>query len=96
MNRSDQTFRLDHEFEQQVWRTPTVTALHYEGASITFAELKACADRLLASRRALGIQDGNFIGVHMERSTNYVVSVLAILKATFAHTLSGELTELLA
>lgn len=84
MNRSDQSFRLDHEFEQQAWRTPTATALHYEGASITFSELKARVDRVLTSLRALGIRDARFIGVHMERSINYVVSVLAILKANSA------------
>ncbi len=84
MNRSDQSFRLDHEFEQQARLTPTATALHFDGASITFSELKARADRVLASLHALGIQDGSFIGVHMERSMDYVVSVLAILKANSA------------
>lgn len=84
MNRSDPSFRLDHEFEQQARRTPAATALHFDGASITFAELKARADRVLTSLRALGIQDGSCIGVHMERSMDYVVSVLAILKANSA------------
>lgn len=84
MNRPDQAFRLDHAFERQALRTPMVTALHFEGMSITFAELKARTDRVFASLRAAGITDGSAVGVYMERSINYVVSVLAILKANSA------------
>jgi len=84
MNRPAQSLRLDHLFEQQVQRTPDRAALYCDGASITYAELKARTDRLLTSLCANGVKDGSFVGVHMQRSLNYIVSVLAILKANSA------------
>ncbi|MBS0382400.1 MAG: AMP-binding protein, partial [Proteobacteria bacterium] len=34
--------------------------------------------------RAKGVRDGSFVGLHMERTSRYVVSVLAVLKANAA------------
>lgn len=84
MNRPAPSFRLDQQFEQQAVRTPRRVAVHDAQASITFTELDARANRLLSSLRVRGIAAGSYVGVHMERSPEYVVSVLAILKANAA------------
>ncbi len=84
MNQQDHAFRLDHQFEQQARRTPDSVALYSDGASITFAQLAASADRFLAVLSAAGVADGGVVGVHVERSPNYVACVLAVLKANCA------------
>src|SRR6185437_294829 len=51
--------------------------------SISFAELNERADRLARLLRSEGL-GGGFVGLHVERSIEYVVAVLAILKANAA------------
>ena len=80
MTRQEQSFRLDERFEDQAARTPDSVALYDHGVSITFAELQARSDAFAASLRARGIGEDSFVGLHMERSIAYVISVLAILK----------------
>jgi amino acid adenylation domain-containing protein len=80
MTRSEFPFRLDLLFEEQAGRTPGSVALHDHGVSVTFGELRARSDALAAALRARGLGDGGFVGLHMERSIAYVISVLAILK----------------
>ncbi len=84
MHRHDPAFLLHEQFEEQAKRTPDSIALHSKEGSITFADLKASSDRVAGSLRANGVLDGCSVGLHMERSINYVVSVLAILKSNSA------------
>ncbi len=84
MKRQDHSLRLDEQFEEQVKRTPDGVAVHYQSGSITFAELKTASHRLAAALRSAGIRDGCLVGLHMERSIAYVVSVLAILQSNSA------------
>ena len=74
---------LHREFEAQARRTPHQTALEHRGASITFAVLNDRADRLARVLRREGLE-GGFVGLHVERSIEYVVAALAILKANAA------------
>ena len=80
MIQPEQLFRLESAFEEQAARTPDSVALHDHGVSITFAELQARSAAFAASLRARGIGEGSFVGLHMERSIAYVISVLAIMK----------------
>src|SRR3546814_915663 len=84
MSLPEQPLRLDYCFEQQALRTPDRVAVFDGGTEITFAELKASSDRLLAALRASGISAGSYVGLHMSRSTAYVISALAVLKANAA------------
>ncbi len=84
MTRHDPTFLLHEHFEEQVQKTPDSIALYCTERSVTFADLKASADRLAGSLRSKGIRDGCSVGLHMERSIDYVVSLLAILKSNNA------------
>lgn len=84
MNRREDSLRLDERFEEQAGRTPGRIALHDHRSSITYAALQATSDALAATLRAKGVRDGSFVGLHMERSIGYVVSILAILKVNSA------------
>jgi enterobactin synthetase component F len=71
---------LHEEFAAQAARTPNAVALRHAGSSITFAELNERAERLASFLRCAGVRDA-FVGVHAERSIEYVVSTLGVLKA---------------
>jgi amino acid adenylation domain-containing protein len=76
---------LLHEcFEDQAASTPDRVALYCKDSAATYADLKAASDRVAASLRARGIRKGCYVGLHMERSIEYVVAMLGILKANGA------------
>jgi len=84
MTRADPEPLLHEHFDEQARRTPEGVALHDKDRSITFADLKARSDRLAGALRARGVPAGSAVGLHMERSINYVIGLLAILKANGA------------
>ncbi len=68
-------------FEVQASRTPDAIALISGSEYITYAELNRRANQLAHCLRGLGVRPEVLVGVCLERSIEYVVSVLAILKA---------------
>jgi amino acid adenylation domain-containing protein len=75
-----------HElFEAQAARTPEATALVLEDTRVTYAELNARANRLARHLRRLGIRPGDIVGIHLERSIEMIVGLLAVLKAGGAY-----------
>jgi amino acid adenylation domain-containing protein len=76
---------IHHLFEEQVERTPDVTALSYEGEQVSYAELNARANRLAHYLRAQGVGPEVLVGICLERSVELVVSLLAVLKAGGAY-----------
>ena len=81
----DQPRLLIHEFfEKRRESVPHGTALHEGDRSITFGELDARANRVANGLRAQGTQSGSAIGLHLERSIDWVVGMLGILKANAA------------
>jgi len=74
--------RSPHEFIQdQVKRTPDVTALIMGAKQLTYRELNARANQLAHYLREHGIGPENLVGVYLDRSFEMVVAFLAILKA---------------
>jgi non-ribosomal peptide synthetase component F len=74
--------RCVHEvFEAQVERAPDALALVSGSEALTYGELNARANRLAhyLSRRGVGLE--SIVGVLLDRSTEMVVSLLAVLKA---------------
>jgi amino acid adenylation domain-containing protein len=67
--------------EAQVARTPTATAVVFERAASSYAEMNAGANRLARHLRALGVHANARVGVCLERGTEMLVAVLAVLKA---------------
>src|SRR5919201_1956838 len=75
-----------HEvFEEQTLRTPSSTALIFQGAQLNYDELNRRANRLARRRQKLGIRRDVAVGIWMERSVEMVVGFLAILKAGGAY-----------
>jgi len=76
---------LPARFVEQARRTPTAPALLADGATLTFAELDARSNRLAHLLRARGAKPGTLVGLCLERSSDLVASLLAILKTGAAY-----------
>ncbi|OON65264.1 hypothetical protein B0919_24465, partial [Hymenobacter sp. CRA2] len=73
-------------FEAQAEATPEAAAVVYEQQILTYAALQARATQLAQHlRHAYQVQPGDMVGLLLERSTEVVVAMLAILKAGAAY-----------
>jgi amino acid adenylation domain-containing protein len=72
-------------FERQAALTPHAVAVAFEGGELRYAELNRRANRLAHELRALGAARGRFVGIHLERSAEMLVAVLAVLKSGAAY-----------
>jgi non-ribosomal peptide synthetase component F len=71
-----------HELiEAQAKRTPHAPALVYEQQRLTYAELDERANRLAHTLAAQGVGPDVTVGLHVERSLEMIIGILAILKA---------------
>ncbi|HVS52166.1 MAG TPA: MupA/Atu3671 family FMN-dependent luciferase-like monooxygenase [Opitutaceae bacterium] len=78
--------RCLHElFEAQVARTPDATALVFDDAALTYAELNARAEALAAQLRGHRVGPDVLVGICVERSLEMMVGLLAIHKAGAAY-----------
>jgi amino acid adenylation domain-containing protein len=71
--------------EAQAARMPNVTAIVFEGAALTYAELNTRANQLAHYLRAQGVGPDVLIALCVERSLEMIVGMLAILKAGGAY-----------
>ncbi len=76
---------LSEAFEAQVRATPDAPALIAEGQSLTYAELNRRATALAARLRDLGVGPERLVGLHLERSPEMIIALLAVLKAGGAY-----------
>jgi amino acid adenylation domain-containing protein len=75
-----------HElFEAQAARQPDATALIMGEARLSYGELERRANGVAHHLRSLGVGPETIVGVHLERSFELVVALLAILKAGGAY-----------
>ena len=72
-------------FSAQVERDPAALALRGEERSLSFAELDAFTDRLAHAFSTRGIGSGQLVGLCIERSPEWVIGILGILKAGAAY-----------
>ncbi|HSF42699.1 MAG TPA: non-ribosomal peptide synthase/polyketide synthase [Thermoanaerobaculia bacterium] len=77
----DEKLPLHRHFELQVERTPERVAVVQEGEGLTFAALNLRANRLAHHLRSLGVGIETPVAICLERSTEAVVALLAVLKA---------------
>ncbi|WP_165898185.1 non-ribosomal peptide synthetase [Tumebacillus sp. BK434] len=66
-------------------RTPEAAAVEYGGESLTYAELDARANALAHRLQSLGVAPDVLVGVCMEKSPEFIVSLLAVHKAGGAY-----------
>jgi putative pyridoxal-dependent aspartate 1-decarboxylase len=67
-------------FEEQVEKTPDQCALFNSSVSITYVELNRSVNQLAYFLKGNGVEKGNVVGILMDRSLDFVISVLAVLK----------------
>lgn len=84
MNAATSPDLLHGRFWRQVDTTPGATALVERGREFTYAELGERAGRLAAGLARHGIGPGSVVGLHVERSIDWVACVLGILTANAA------------
>jgi amino acid adenylation domain-containing protein len=70
---------------EQAARTPDAAAVALGDRSLTYAQLEARAGRLAARLRAQGVAPGMRVGICLERSPEWVVAVLAVMKSGAAY-----------
>ncbi|MGW7383053.1 amino acid adenylation domain-containing protein [Streptomyces sp. NPDC054794] len=69
----------------QAARTPGAPAVSYAGRTLSYTELIGLADAHGHELRARGVGNGDIVAVHLERSTEMVVALLAVLAAGAAY-----------
>ncbi|HEX7241008.1 MAG TPA: amino acid adenylation domain-containing protein, partial [Longimicrobiaceae bacterium] len=72
-------------FAEQAARTPDAVAVAAAGGTLTYAGLDRRADRLARHLRGRGVGPEVGVGIFMERSTELVVALLAVLRAGGAY-----------
>ncbi|WP_158881408.1 non-ribosomal peptide synthetase [Amycolatopsis anabasis] len=70
---------------EQVTRSPERTALCFESSALTYAELDRRAEALAAVLVEHGVGPESIVGVHLDRSVELVVALVAVLKAGGAY-----------
>ncbi|SLM49151.1 putative Multi-domain non-ribosomal peptide synthetase [Nitrospira japonica] len=68
-------------FEARVQRAPNATAVSMEGASLSYHDLNAKANRLARLLVHAGVRPGTIVGLCLDRSIEMVAALLAIMKA---------------
>ena len=76
---------IHSQIEQQAERTPEQTALVFADTQITYRMMNERANRLAAQLVELGVGPERLVGIHLGRSIEMVVAVLAVLKAGGAY-----------
>ena len=76
---------VPHLFAAQAARTPQAVALHCGAQQLTYSELDARSNQLARHLQALGAGPEINIALCLDRSTDLVVSLLAILKSGAAY-----------
>jgi len=72
-------------FEQQVSKAPDNTAVVFKEQSLSYTELNSKANQLAHYLIAQGLKPDDFVGLCVERSSEMIIGLLAILKAGAAY-----------
>ncbi|SCF74547.1 AMP-binding enzyme C-terminal domain-containing protein [Streptomyces sp. Ncost-T10-10d] len=72
-------------FDEQVRHRPEATALRFDGADMTYAELDERAERLARHLRSRGVGAESVVGLFVERSFEMVIALVGILKTGGAY-----------
>lgn len=72
-------------FKKQCLKSPTATALWFNGKVMTYQELDAKSDKLASHLISQGIRQGDIVGILCDKSFEMIVGLLSILKAGAAY-----------
>lgn len=73
--------RVDELVWAQACRTPEAVAAVFGDASLRYGELVSCAERVAARLQGHGVVRGAMVGIHLERSLDMLVALLAVMRA---------------
>src|SRR5262249_15384765 len=76
---------LPELFEAQVQCTPNASAFFFEESSLSYEELNVRANRLAHLLIRFGIGPESVVAIALDRSTEMIVSLLAVLKSGAAY-----------
>ena len=76
---------LAARFESVARRWPDAPALTWNASSLSYRELNTRANRLAAYLRQLGVGTETLVGIHLDRSFDLIIAILATLKAGGAY-----------
>ncbi|MDI3384377.1 AMP-binding protein [Xenophilus aerolatus] len=62
-------------------RWPTRTALRFEGAALSYAQLDQACDRFARALTRLGVRPGSHVGLYLPNTPHYVIGFFAVLRA---------------
>ena len=77
--------RVDELISAQVRRTPDAVAAVFGAQSLTYLELERQCDRAAVRLRELGVVRGSLVGIHLERSLEMLIALIAVMKAGGAY-----------
>ncbi|KAH9182514.1 hypothetical protein AeNC1_015510, partial [Aphanomyces euteiches] len=72
---------LHHAFERQVLVRPTACAVEFEEKQLSYSELNAHANTIANRLAFIGVQTNCRVAVIMERSLEFTLGMVAVLKA---------------
>ncbi|AUB41615.1 Glutamate-1-semialdehyde aminotransferase [Nostoc flagelliforme CCNUN1] len=72
-------------FEEQVEKAPDAVAVVFDNGELTYAELNREANQLAHYLQKLGVKPEVVVGICVERSPKFIISLLAVLKAGGAY-----------
>ncbi|GAB4195320.1 MAG: hypothetical protein OHK0022_11980 [Roseiflexaceae bacterium] len=76
---------LDRLFSDQARRTPERVAVQYEDHQLTYADLEARSNQLARALLRRGVRPEQPVALYLERSTELITALLAVLKAGAAY-----------
>lgn len=76
---------IAQSFEQQVARTPNHPMMVWRDQSYSYAHINAKANQMARRLLSKGACKGMFVGIMAERSVEYIIGVLAVLKIGAAY-----------
>ncbi|MDA7418330.1 AMP-binding protein [Xenophilus arseniciresistens] len=75
------TTALTAVLDEAVARWPERTALRFEGAALSYAQLDAACDRFARALARLGVRPGSHVGLYLPNTPHYVIGFFAALRA---------------
>ncbi|NOU51317.1 amino acid adenylation domain-containing protein [Pseudoalteromonas sp. JBTF-M23] len=81
----DDAVTVHQLFEQQVQCYPSHRAVEFNGHILSYDELNAKANRLARLLIDSGVEPADHVGIYLERSSDLLIAVLAVIKAGAAY-----------
>ncbi|MCU7500528.1 MAG: amino acid adenylation domain-containing protein [Ignavibacteria bacterium] len=81
----DETHCLHRLFELQAEKTPSNTAIVFNGKKLSYSELNKKANKLAHYLISLGVKRDSLVGVLASRSEEMIIAILAVMKAGAAY-----------